>query len=52
MKGFPAGTIWPSEGSAMGLPLGLDPTGSWEQAEARPAKAAATMVATEKRILR
>ena len=51
VNGFPAGTICPRPGSAMGFPPGFDPTGSWEQAEASPAKAAATTVATNKRIL-
>lgn len=36
----------------IGLPLGLGPTGSCEQADARLAKAAASMVETEERILK
>lgn len=50
VNGFPAGTTWLSDGKLIGLPLGLDPTGSCGQAEARLAKATATMVAVEKYI--
>lgn len=34
-KGLPAGTTCRT-GAVMGLPLGFEPTGCWEQAEARP----------------
>lgn len=50
VNGFPAGTIWFRVGKLIGLPLGLDPTGSCEQAEARPARAAPTIVTVEKYI--
>ena len=48
VKGLPAVTVEVVIGCVMGFPAGLEPTGFWVQAEARPMKDAATKVATEK----
>ena len=48
-KGLPAGTTCRT-GAVMGFPLGFEPTGCWEHAEARPVYAAAARVTIETRI--
>lgn len=50
-KGLPAVTTEVVSGALMGFPLGLEPTGFWVQAEARPRTDAATRAAIEKCIL-